>query len=80
MKASPKRDTLPFAMTDPLPATPAPPAQDVPPSVPPNTLTPQQDRERKITMAVSQGASFLRIIATGLGKIYREIMMMILKR
>lgn len=48
--------------------------------VPPVPLTPEQDRERKIGVALQASRSFLGIVGAGLAKIYREIMMMILKR
>ncbi len=52
------------------------------PSTPPvpQSLSPQQERERKMRIAFTQGTSMLKIIAAGLSKIGREIMMMILKR
>lgn len=51
-----------------------------PPSVPPTQLSFEEQRNQKINNAVTNSRSFLTIIFTGLSKMGREIVTMILKR
>ncbi len=65
-----------YTMTEPVFIQP-----DTTPVSPPSApLTPQEERERKLGIAIQTSRSFLGIVGTGLAKIYREIMMMILRR